>query len=203
VHWAIIFLLMLITPLTVGATTKTSFLPTGFSAKFEQKYISKLSGKEKKSYGKIAYRYPGRLRFEVIKPNRVLFITNPTDTWYYTAPYLKGEKGGLSHRSTGNGLPTQFFDSLKRGLKSNPLYTVKWSKKRVAQLTFSKKSAQRMGVAKAVLTFQGKGRHQFLQINHIRLIYIDGKRVTISLDQIRSNSKLKDQVFIFSDKNDR
>ena len=46
-----------------------SFLPKSFKASFVQIYKSALRGKEKRRKGKIEYKYPSKLRFEMRFPD--------------------------------------------------------------------------------------------------------------------------------------
>ncbi|MBT3584342.1 MAG: outer membrane lipoprotein carrier protein LolA [Halobacteriovoraceae bacterium] len=194
IKYLLIFLL-----LSTGAQAKVknNFLPNSFKATFVQSFKSSLSGKIKKSRGNIAYRYPGNIRFETLKPSHIVFVSNREKTWYYTAPFLEGEAGELSVQKAGKNSLTRFFDVLKKGLKSNPLYKVKMIKGETF-LEFTKKTAREVGLRKAGLKFTGKAK-AFKNLKSIDLYYLKKKKkVTLTLNSILENQKFKNEDFKFT-----
>ena len=81
--------------------SRNNFIPDTFKANFKQSYKSSLSGKEKVTEGHIEYFYPGRVRFEITSPDKTIFVSNPTTTWYYNAPFVDGEPGEVLIKKTG------------------------------------------------------------------------------------------------------
>ena len=109
-----LLLILTVLSFTTRGFSKTSFLPKSFQTSFVQEYKSALKGKKRKSHGVIEYAYPSQIRFEVSKPDKLVYISNQKTSWYYSAPYIDGEPGTVSVRkSKKNGLH-KFFDSLKK-----------------------------------------------------------------------------------------
>lgn len=82
---------LVLTLLLSFSATADDFLPSSFSADFEQSFKGVASGKEKKSFGKIDYKYPRHIRFEVVSPEPSTFVANPKTSWYYTPPFVETE----------------------------------------------------------------------------------------------------------------
>ena len=105
-----------------------SFVPGTFTAQVEQIIISTISGKEKKTYGTLDYKYPGKLRYEQVKPenNKIIFVSNRKKSWFYKAPFSKGSPGDLMiNPMKGRFSLLEFFDVLSNGLTNNKMYNVK------------------------------------------------------------------------------
>ncbi len=171
-----------------------NFLPQTFSADFEQVQVSALSGKEKKSQGHIEYKFPSHIRFEVQKPDVIIFVSNPEKTWYYTAPFIAGEAGELTIKPTGKLALSKFFDALKQGLKANYLYTIK-DKDGSTELSFTKRSQEELGIAKATLFFNKK--KEFAALNTIELLKSDKSKVKLLLTGMKLNTELGKERFNF------
>ena len=171
-----------------------SFLPATFSSDFEQIQKSALSGKEKKSQGHIEYKYPSHIRFEVQKPDVIIFVSNPEMTWYYTAPFVQGEPGEVTVRPTGKLALAKFFDALKKGLVSNGLYTVSDKADKV-ELEFNKKSQKELGITKALLNLGGK--KDFASLKSIELEKSDKAKVLLNFSNMKMGAEIKKERFIF------
>ena len=75
---------------------RAEFLPQGFSARFEQEYVSILKGNTKKGQGFVDYKYPSNIRFETSTPSQIIFVSNGVKSWYYRAPFIEGEEGEVT-----------------------------------------------------------------------------------------------------------
>ena len=194
---ALSFLAVLSSILSLSmAKSKNGFLPKNFKSSFVQEHKSKLKGKIVKSYGKVEYSFPSQIRFEIDKPDKLIYVSNKKLSWYYTAPFIEGEPGTLNIRkSEGNGLH-RFFDSLKGGLTSNKLYKVKKSGV-TAQVTFSKKIAKELEIAFAVFKFKEKG-FQFTSLKTIEVTYLDKRKVKLDFTKINTNISFKKDHFTFN-----
>ena len=175
----------------------SSFLPPVFKAKFKQVYKSALTGKEKLTDGHIEYKYPGHLRFEIVGPNKSLFITNPEKTWYYNSPFIEGEAGEVTIKKTGKMVFSKFFDTLKEGLSSNKYYNVK----KIGEdyhLSFSSKMFNQMGIKKSILRFKNsKLKPIFLNLHYIFLHYDNKKIVKMTFFNIEKAIKNNSKRFKF------
>ena len=178
-------------------TSKKAFLPKSFKATFKQTYRSELSGTIKSSTGKIDYLFPGHIRFETKKPDNIIFVSNRYKTWYYTAPFFKGEKGELSIKKASKNILTRFFDALKYGLVTNDLYTVKKIKNKNSYLMiFSKQHQKAIGMKQANLSFNSP-KISFNNLFEISLTYLDKKKIRLTLSKVQSNFKFKKGYFSF------
>lgn len=179
---------------TIAFAKGEAFLPPTFSSDFEQVQKSALSGKEKKSQGRIEYKFPSHIRFEVQKPDVIIFVSNPEMTWYYTAPFVQGEPGEVTARPTGKLALAKFFDALKKGLVSNELYTVAEKNAKV-ELVFTPKAAKELGVVKAVLSLGEK--KDFGSLKSMELEKSDKAKVVLNLSNLKLNADIKKERFIF------
>lgn len=188
--------LILIT-LFIHQVALADFLPNSFTAGFSQEYVSSLKGKTKKGTGTIEYKFPGNIRFETLNPTHVLFITNGAKSWYYTFPFIEGEKGELSEVTTkdGNGMFSKFFDSLKNGLKSNSIYDAKKESDKTL-IIFKSKPSKEIGVKNAKLFFENN-KEEFAAINAIDFELLDGKKVSMKLNDLKLNPSIDNKRFNF------
>lgn len=133
-----------------------AFVPNSFSANFEET-VKSVTGKEKKTYGKVDYKFPGHLRFEVTQPERSLFIVNPKKTWFYQPAFVKGEKDQVTIQKSANLPLIKFLDSVKNGVEDSKLFTTKYEKNAVV-LTFVKTIQKEMGVEGVTLNAKGDAK---------------------------------------------
>ena len=175
--------------------SKSSFLPKSFQTNFVQEYKSALKGKKRQSQGIIEYAYPSQIRFEVSKPDKLVYVSNEKISWYYTAPFMEGEPGTVSVRkSKKNGLH-KFFDSLKNGLKSNKLYKVT-KKGMMATIKFEKKMAKELDIIEAQFKFNNKDM-SFKSIQKILVTYTDQHKIKMDFKEIKLNVPFKKGHFVF------
>ena len=127
-----------------------------------------MSGKIKSGNGTLDYEFPSKLRFEMIKPDPIIFITNMTQNWYYRPPFIKGEKGELKKNVKGGNVFADFFDSLSEGLKDNDYYKVKIIKDK-ANITFSEVHAAELGLKSACFGLKTQQNRRFVNLKEITL----------------------------------
>ena len=134
-------------------TSFAGFMPKAFTGEFVQ--VQKTSSpfrKDKQLKTSIAYEYPKKFRMKVKdKDQDTLFICNSTNTWFYVAPFLPGEKGKLNRSNSSKFCYVKIFDALSRGLKSNKIYTVKQKNAKEFILSFSKKAQEELSFEKATI----------------------------------------------------
>ena len=169
------------------------FLPSSFSSRFEQEYVSALKGKVKKGQGLIDYKYPGHIRFETSTPSAVIFVSNGVKAWYYRAPFIDGEQGEVTETSAREGasIYIKFFDALKKGLSSNDFYDVKNN-----NLTFKGKTKTELGINKAKLNFKNNAQ-SFENLESIELTFSDNKLSKIKFIDLKTNTNLSAERFNF------
>ena len=186
--------------LLISSSLKASeFLPKSFSFDFEQVYKMSSSKKEKKNSGHVDYMYPGHIRFKVISPDQVEFVTNSQKTWYYTAPFIDGEPGELTERPRSKQMfLVNFFDQLKYGLNDNQNYKVeKINEGR--KLLFTKKAKEELGMIMAEIYFDGN-KEDFNHIKKVILTYPDNnstKQGVLTLSQVKTDLKFTTEHFVF------
>ena len=81
------------------------------------------------------------------------------------------------------------------GLASNNLYTV-LKNNLIAEIIFNEKSAGEIGIKRAKLNFKEK-KYEFSLINSIELEFLDGKKSTMFLSELKVNQAISDDLFIF------
>jgi outer membrane lipoprotein-sorting protein len=180
------------------SSKKTSgFLPNSFRSKFVQSFKSSLTGKLVKSRGEIVYKYPKMIKMEILNPEPSIFTSNAKKSWYYTPPFMEGEKGEVTIQTSRDTLLSGFFDTLKKGIKSNNLYQVKNLSKNKVELSFDKKTAKKIGLKKANLIFKNLDKSNLKNVDSIQLVYTDKRTVTILFENLVINIPLKPSEFVF------
>ncbi len=184
-----------------GQSAWADFIPTSFSAKFEQVYLSKLKGKVKKGTGKLDYYYPSRVKFETETPSHVLFVSNGEKNWYYTFPFIKGEKGELTTGSAkeGNFHLVKLFDRLKADLKTNEFFSVTENGEKV-ELIFTSLGLEKIGIKKALLIFKNSSK-KFESLTKIEFQLADDKKSELQLKEIKSKVEFDSNYFNFKEPN--
>lgn len=181
------------------ASFAKSFVPSSFSADFEESIISMATGKEKKSYGKIDYKFPGNIRFEITAPNPSTFVSNPEKSWYYMPPFVAGEQGQVTVQKS-NKLPlTKFLDSIKNGLEGSKLFTHKYAGKEL-KLTFVK-TVQKELTLKEVTFHAAKEAKSVVKLNEFEkmtLVYADGRKVNLKFMELKEEVTFPAKHFEFT-----
>ncbi len=171
-----------------------AFLPSAFRCQFTQEEKSLVSGRINKSEGQIEYRKPGRIRFEIKKPNQLVFVGNPKRAWYYTAPPFEGEPGEVIISKGAQHPILKFFDILSSGFAENKSYKVN-KNDGVVTLNFTKKAQEEFDLKSAVLNM-GKD-YTFPTLSKISVTLTDGKTIQLVLSDLVPNVALPDSRFIF------
>ena len=130
-------------------TLAGKFVPSSFSANYEESLVS-VTGKTKKSFGKIDYKFPGHLRFEVTSPTPSLFVVNPQKTWLYQPAFVKWEMDQVTVQKSSNLPFIKFLDSVKDGVENSKLFKSKFVKNDLI-LTFDKSIQKDMGFVEVIL----------------------------------------------------
>lgn len=180
---------------------KNSFVPAKFSVDIIQSYKSTLTGKIRRSRGKLDYQFPSKIHLYITHPDPSTFVSDSKQSWYYTPPFDPSEKGQVIVQSSGQLYLPLFFDALKNGLKSNKHYTVKLNKND-AELKFSKNMQTKLKISWAKLSFEksknGKLTDQDLsQATSLEFKKEDGKSVRLGLENFDSDPKFVKDHFVF------
>lgn len=181
----------------VKSKTTSRFIPKTFTISFEQSFVSSLSGKIKKSKGMIDYKYPGKIKLEINKPDQIIYISNKKKSWHYTAPFIEGEPGQLTIRPKGSMLLSEFFDKLSFGLNNNKYYDIKKDNKNVI-VSFKSITSEKLGINQGTLKFKDSKKLHFKNIEGIDIAYKDKKSVSIKFLTIQENPKFENDHFSFT-----
>ena len=178
------------------------FVPGSFSANFEESIISMATGKEKKSFGKIDYMFPGHIRFEITSPNASSFVSNPKKSWYYVPPFVEGEQGQVTIQKS-NKLPlTKFLDSIRNGIEGSKLFTYKYAGNDLI-LTFVK-TVQKELTLKEVTFHAAKDAktvQKMSEFEKLTLIYADGRKVNLKFQDFKEEPSFPVKHFEFTPPN--
>lgn len=188
------YIILLVNFFAVGA--HAGFLPNSFRSNFEQKFTSTITGKEKISTGSIDYAYPGQIRFEIVSPDKTIFVSNGKKSWYYTAPFDPKEKGEVIIQPSNKLLITKFFDYLKNGLENNEIYTVAKEKNEYV-LTFNPKAQKELSIERARLEVNDKltSMNKLSDLKQMTLLYKDNKKVKLTFSNLLENVKFEPNYF--------
>lgn len=180
------------------SAAQAEFLPASFSADYEESFISSATGKEKKSFGRIDYKYPRHIRFEVVSPDPTTFVANPKTSWYYRPPFIEGEDGQVTTQSSDDMVLTKFLDALKNGAKTNAAYTVKFEGPKLT-LVFSAPLQKDLQMNQAVLTAPGEAAKSATlgEFKELLLEYKSGKKVRMKFLAFRPGLSFPADHFTF------
>jgi outer membrane lipoprotein-sorting protein len=178
---------------------ESNFFPRSFKASLILKSKTTLNNKTKKNNGFLEYQYPGKTWLEVEKPSRIVYVTNQKKIWFYRAAFLKGEPGTLTKNAKGHFALTKLLDSLKFGMVSNKIYTVKKIKNYEYELLFLNDKVNKIGFKKAFLSFSKKKskRPFFANLEQIELRDLKNNKVEIEFSKINLNKKFSKGHFSF------
>lgn len=190
-------MLIFIISLFISASAKSNFLPESFSAKFEQIYISSLTKKEKKSFGVLDYKFPGNIRFEVEKPNNIIFVSNNKTNWIYRPPFIEGEPGELTIKKSEEIGLSGLLDTLNQGLEDNPQFKIDKKENRV-KMIFNPKTSEKIGLKEGLLIFKAGKSVGFNAVDEIEITYPDQKKVSFKLSQINAKVTFSVDHFNFT-----
>lgn len=190
---AIFFTLFLIPTFCWSKT----FVPTSFSANYEENLVS-VTGKVKKSFGKVDYKYPGHLRFEVTGPVASLFVVNPKKTWFYQPAFVQGEKDQVTIQKTSNLPLIKFLDSVKDGIENSQLFTTKFEKNDLI-LSFNPSSQKEMGFEEVILHAKTEAKEikELKGFENITLKHINKNKTNIRLIDLKENVSFPADHFEF------
>ena len=174
-----------------------NFVPASFSSKYEESLTS-ATGKIKKSHGKIDYKFPGHLRFEVLDPVKSLFVVNPKKAWFYQPAFMKGEKDQVTIQKSANLPLVKFLDSVKDGIENSKLFKTRYEKNDLI-LTFVKTIQKEMGIEEVTLraSKSAKEINDISGFETITLKHVNKNKTNIRLIDLKENVKFPSGHFIF------
>lgn len=191
------FLILSLSLLPFYLQAKT-FVPASFSANFEESFISVATGKEKKSFGKVDYKFPGHIRFEKVSPDPSTFVSNPKMSWYYVPPFVSGEQGQVTIQKSSKLPLTKFLDSVKNGIEGSKLFTHKYVGKSLI-LTFVKTIQKEMTLKEVTLHANKEAKlvQKMNEFEKMTLVYTDGRKVTLKFIDLKEDVSFSANHFVF------
>lgn len=174
-----------------------NFVPQSFSANYEET-LKSATGKEKKSFGKVDYKYPGHLRFEVTSPIQSLLVINPKTTWLYQPAFAKGEKNQVTIQKSSDLALIKFLDSVKDGIENSKIFTAKYDKNDLI-LTFNPKTQKDMGIAEVTLhaNKDAKTVEDLKGFETLTLKHTNKNKTNIKLIDLKENTPFASSHFEF------
>lgn len=175
-----------------------NFVPSSFSAQYEESLTS-ATGKQKKSFGKLDYKYPSHLRFEVTEPVPSLIVVNPDQTWIYQPAFVEGEMGQVTIQKSANSPLVKFLDSIKDGVKNSKHFSANYNKKELI-LDFTKKAQKDLGIEQVVLHAPTEAQkiNELKGFESITLKYSNKNKTSIKLLDLKENVTFTAEHFRFS-----
>ncbi len=179
-----------------------SFVPQPFSANFEESIISRANGKEKKSFGKLDYKFPSNIRFEVTSPEASVFVSNGQKSWYYVPPFIEGEQGQVTIQKSSKLPLTKFLDSLKDGIEGSKIFTHQYQGNDLI-LTFSKEAQGQMGLKQVILHSKKEAKlaQKLSEFEKLTLVKGDEQKVNLKLIDLKEDINFGPKHFEFSTPN--
>ncbi len=179
-------------------TFAKSFVPESFSTNFEESLISVATGKEKKSFGKIDYKFPGNIFYEKTSLPVSILVSNSQTSWYYNPPFVKGEKGQVTIQKASKLPLTKFLDSIKNGLEGSKLFTLKYDGNMLT-LTFTPAAQKEFTLKEVTLmaTKEAKSIQTLGEFQKMSLLHEDGRKVVITFLDFKENAALTKDHFVF------
>jgi outer membrane lipoprotein carrier protein len=176
-----------------------NLVPNSFSTTFEETTKSLVSGKDKKSYGKIDYKFPGQIRYEVTSPNPTTFVTNGKKSWYYTPPFVEGEQGEVKIMTSSHLPFARFLDSLNGGLEKSKHFTYHYKGNDLI-LTFNKSSQKDTGLVEVQLhaTKDARTVEKIKEFDFITLVRTDKQTVNLKFVEFKEDANFPSGHFEFA-----
>jgi outer membrane lipoprotein-sorting protein len=175
-----------------------NFVPSSFSTNFEESSLSSTTGKEKKSFGKIDYKYPGQIYFQVTSPNPTTFVSNTEKSWYYTPAFVAGEQGEVTIQKSSKLPLTKFLDSIREGLENSKMFTTKFEGKKLT-LVFLPGVQKEMTLKEVVLesSKEAKTAEKLSDFEKLTLHYLNGQIVNLKFVELKEEVIFPGQHFTF------
>ena len=179
-----------IPPLLAEIETKYSKAAT-LSAEFEQTTHDAVLAKAKKSSGKIFIKRPSKVRWETLKPDKNLLVSDGAHFWYYTPPFDPDERGQVIEKKTSD-VQSRLAQSLLSGAFSMNREIILREKSPSVFVLVPKK-----GTAGTVTQATVEIDPEQKLIRKVILDHKGGNKAEITLSQIRLGEPLGNDLFSF------
>jgi len=162
------------------------------SAEFAQTNESAALKQTKKSSGRIYAKRPGKVRWETLKPEANLLVSDGVRFWYYTPPFDETEHGQLIEKKS-----SQVQSKLANALLSGSFSIARDMKIR-AEGGSSFTLVPKPGTAGTVASARIQVNPTEKLIEKVILQHKDGNRSEIELKKIELGRQLGEELFHFS-----
>ncbi len=160
-------------------------------ADFTQKDESKLTGAKKESSGILMIQHPNQFRWETLKPDKNLLVSDGNKFWFYTPPFEAGERGQVIERRT-----TEVQSELANAILSGSFSKVHGvAITKISPTKFLLTPAE--GTAGSVKTAELEIDPAKNIIQKLRLEHQGGNRTEISLGNVKLAEKMNEAYFKF------
>lgn len=160
-------------------------------ADFTQRDEVKLTGAKKESSGVLMIHHPDQFRWETLKPDKNLLVSDGRNFWFYTPPFEAGERGQVIEKKT-NEVQSELANALLAGA---------FSKVRGVEITKVTPTKFRLTPAEGVA---GSVKTALLEIDPVHgviqklsLEHLGGNRTEITLANVKLAAKMSDSFFRF------
>jgi outer membrane lipoprotein carrier protein len=160
-------------------------------ADFRQKDEVKMTGATKQSSGVLMIRHPNQFRWETLKPDKNLLVSDGRKFWFYTPPFEAGERGQVIERKT-----TEVQSELANALLAGAFSRIRGVDiQKVSPTRFKLVPAE--GVAGTVKTAELDIDPKKNVIERLQLEHQGGNKTEIKLENVKLSAKLSESFFKF------
>lgn len=160
-------------------------------AEFTQVSHVQMTGAKKESSGMIMLTHPNKFRWETLKPDKNLLVTDGKKFWFYTPPFVEGERGQVIEKKTAE-VQSEMANLLLSGAFS------KVKDVTIEQISETKyKLHPKLGVAGTVKVAEIEINPKKSLIENVRLEHDGGNKVEIKLAKIKLGEKMDEGFFRF------
>jgi outer membrane lipoprotein carrier protein len=174
------------------ADVQVKYIRAGtLTADFVQVNKTAAMGTTKTSSGTIQAKRPDKMRWETLKPEKNLLVSNGVKFWFYTPPFEEGERGQLIERKSSQ-VQSKLANALLSGSFSD-LSDMKMKQSGPSEFTLSPKKGTAGTIVKAILSVDAEKS----LIQQVKLIHGNGNESEITLQNIELGTTMKDSLFEF------
>lgn len=175
-----------------------SFLPSSFSARYENSFQS-ATGSKKKETGAIDYRFPRNVKLEVTGVTPTTYVTNGKTNWMYQPAFAEGEKGQVTISKGNSHSVIKFLDAIRGGVENSKYYA---SKENGKDLVMSFTPAGQKEFSLKMVTIHGtkpfKDVQSLKDVESIDLLDTNGLTKSLRFTELKEGVNFAPDHFVFS-----
>jgi outer membrane lipoprotein carrier protein len=161
------------------------------SAEFSQLNEDIILSQKKKSSGKIFVKRPTKVRWETLKPEVNILVSDGKRFWFYTPPFDEGERGQVVEKKSSE-VQSKLVNALLAGSFS-VARDMTIQEKNPSTFLMIPKPGTAGTVTQATVEIDPAQK----LIQKVTLDHKGGNRAEISLSQIELGKPLADEIFVF------